>query len=163
MPIGAIQLQMQLQGHIGKKRFPFFTVPCKDLAIATKFQSLSKSMFEVQKRFPMLKGKASEVKHFVPVALHMAEKLFTAPTEVETLMTGLLQQSALIDGIIDGSKEQFCLKGPQVAQLREAILQYNLLTSELRLRFGEKLLFNFTIKNHVLQHLAEDSQVLHPR
>eukprot|EP00971_Amphidinium_carterae_P298110 5923600-Amphidinium_carterae.1 len=120
-------------------------------------------MFEVQKRFPMLKGKASEVKHFVPVALRMAVTLFTSPTEVETLMIGLLEQSNCIDAIVDGSREQFALRPPQALQLREAIMQYNLLTSELRFRFGETLLFNYTIKNHVLQHLAEDSQLLHPR
>eukprot|EP00971_Amphidinium_carterae_P336025 6472158-Amphidinium_carterae.1 len=78
-------------------------------------------------------------------------------------MLALLQQSLLIDMILEETRDDFILTGEAAIAFRSAIHSYNLLSTELRLAFGEEPLFHYTIKQHCLSHIAEDSTELHPR
>eukprot|EP00971_Amphidinium_carterae_P348388 6490463-Amphidinium_carterae.1 len=107
--------------------------------------------------------KAAEIKHLVPVAVSMAGHLLSKTDEKEQLITALLTQSCLIDEILGYTKELFVLDADAAESLRDAILQFNILATELRFRFDATMLFHFTVKNHALCHVAEDCTNFHPR
>ena len=107
--------------------------------------------------------KAAETKGLVPVILKIAELWLDPADARENYMLNLLRQSLLIDTILQERSEDFRLQGVVAETFQSAVLNYNLLTTELRLAFGGRQLFNYTIKQHALSHIALDALELSPR
>ena len=121
----------------------------------------SRSVFLNQNNIPLME--AAETKALVPVALKISEAILDVDIEVENWILNLLRQSYLIDKILTDTASHFRLTGSAAAQFQAAIMNYNLLSSELRMAFGGEQFFNFTIKQHGLAHVALDCTEMHPR
>ena len=106
---------------------------------------------------------AAQTKGLVPVALKIAEAFLDPRNRVESWMINLLKQSLLIDTILQSEGEAFRLKGQGARDFEQAILNYNLLSTELRMHFAGKQWFNYTIKQHALAHIAIDAKEISPR
>ena len=107
---------------------------------------------------------AAETKGLVPVALRIAEAYLDTANRVESWIINLLRQSLLIDTILRDSGDEFRLWGHQTGTaLEEAVVNYSLLSAELRMHFQGKQWWNYTIKQHALSHIGIDAKELSPR
>ena len=189
------------------------------LKTTSRFGSMTLSMFEANKSpFPCLKGKASEVKHFIPSLLAVCRDFLDQSIHIERVMIFALESSYAIDRCLAENKHQprcsgetwvfWCgfgfpctrmcsskflviarmssahsfdsyggphtphmhaprFQGRVLALFKKAINQYNMAITELGLRLhrtpgSTSRLFNFTVKNHCLEHVGEDACNLNP-
>ena len=95
--------------------------------------------------------------------MKLSETLLNTEDRRENYIMNLLKQSLLIDRILEDCADHFRLPAAAAQAFQTAILNYNLLTTELRLAFGGEQLFNFTFKQHALAHIGEDAKELSPR
>ena len=97
------------------------------------------------------------------MALKISQELLSPENQQEHWIINLLMQSVLIDKILHDRAEDYVLSGDVAEALRNAIMNYNLLSTELRMSFGGDQLWNYTIKQHCLSHIALDCTELSPR
>ena len=126
-----------------------------------RFTALHVTMIRAGKGpFAHLRGKAAEIKGLGPVLLDLCgDGLLQDDVREEKLMIKCLQQSVLIDEILEHNKHLSALPAPQQALLQKTVIVFNRLLGALGAIFhvrGQGL-FNFTIKNHCLHHIADDS------
>ena len=108
-------------------------------------------------------SQAAECKDLVPVALKISEELLDPTIQQEAWIIDLLKQAVLIDRLVHEEAERFRYTGEVAETFRTAVANYNLLSAELRMSFGGVQLFNYTIKQHGLSHIALDCTELSPR
>ena len=106
---------------------------------------------------------AAETKGLVPVALRIAEAHLDPGNRVESWTINLLRRSLLIDTLLQHSGDEFRLSGQTGTAFEEAIVNYSLLSAELRMHFQGKQWWNYTIKQHALSHIGIDAKELSPR
>ena len=95
--------------------------------------------------------------------MRISQDLLNPEIQTEDWIINLLKQAVLIDRILQEHDEDFILSEGTAAAFREAILNYGMLSSELRLAFGGVQLWNFTFKQHALAHIGLDCTELSPR
>eukprot|EP00971_Amphidinium_carterae_P332401 6466548-Amphidinium_carterae.1 len=110
-----------------------------------------------------LSCKAAEIRDLLPTAVMLAENLLDQDDEVEAMITDLLRMSYKVDVILGEHAEEFLLKGKALVAFREAVDSFNMLNTQLRMAFNTKPFFHFTVKNHILAHIALQASEISPR
>ena len=133
---------------------------------STRYNSMSLTMFRPGKAaFAHLKGKAAELKGLISVLLGVCRQGFLdATNREENLMLRALEQSLLIDSILNHNVAKVVLPHDQKMMLTNAVRSCNQLIGALGAHFHNlgHPIFNYTVKNHVLEHVALDSDRLNP-
>ena len=132
-----------------------------------RFANLRLQMFHPPKldQFPCLKGKAAEVRHFVP-ALGFVFRQLMKPDDKQHKQVKLgLQCAARMEAILDANATAYRLP-PAVAQEYEH--QVNSLV-QLQAALGNfyhpqgRAMFHFTVKSHYAMHLGMTARYINPR
>ena len=84
--------------------------------------------------FPMLRGKAAEIKDLVAVMGYVADEFLNADLDYDALVLRALRTSAHADEILAEQKDNFFLEGQALARFKRSIAQYNAILVELGLR-----------------------------
>ena len=106
-----------------------------------------------------------EVKYFLPVFLAVCRDGVLEPDiHIENLMLKMMEQSALVDRILLENGHLPALPRFVGESLVRAVRALNQLVAAVGTSFHEKGvgLFNYTVKSHILDHLALDSMVMNP-
>ena len=108
---------------------------------------------------------AAELKHLVPVANVVAKTILNEADPYEKLILGALAGSTAMDEILDKHKEEWVLKPSVATAFSQACRTLNLSLSQLGLLTHDLhwALWNFTIKNHTLEHISQDATEFNPR
>ena len=114
--------------------------------------------------FPLLRGKAAEIKDLVPIMAVVARAFLDPTVEYDALVLKALETSAYADQILYENKDHFFLEGRVLERFQASIHQYNTILVELGLRSHPQgiRLWNFTPKNHMLIHIGEQAEHLNP-
>ena len=108
--------------------------------------------------FSQLKGKAAEIRHLLPILLHICKDQGRLSNAIqrEALMIRAMEQSLLVDKILEHNNHLPVLSSRQKGLLVEAVRNYNRLVQALGTVFHPQGLglFNCTIKAHVLEALT---------
>ena len=117
-----------------------------------------------RRRFPFLKGKANELRHFGPGPLHVRRRLL-GDTVAERQITLALRASVHMETILDETKEEYRLTGEAADEYERAAQAFLTCASALAADFHSRhrMLFNVTIKFHYLAEHARMCRWLHPR
>ena len=133
---------------------------------SSRYTSLTANMFKRGKApFPHLKGKASEIKGLMPVMLLICSQKYLNPDDyVDKLILKSLEQSVAIDKLLDAHKEFPALPADKAQMLQHGVMSFNRLVAALgdHLHPQSQHFFHYTIKCHVLDHIALDSSALNP-
>ena len=115
--------------------------------------------------FSHLKGKASEIKGLIPILLAICKRgSLSMEVKHEKLMILALEQTLLVDRILMQSRLAPVLPDDQKNLLVVAVRSLNRLIQALGAHFHVQAqgLFNYTVKNHVLDHIAAESSSCNP-
>ena len=107
---------------------------------------------------------AAQVKHLVPVVWRVAKDMLSEDDPYEKHILGALAGSASMEEVLDECKGDFVLRPAKAAQFARSCQTLNISLSQLGLLTHAKIvaLWNFTIKNHILEHIAMDSSEMSP-
>lgn len=135
-------------------------------ATKSPFRYLTKlSMFVRTGKYPKLRGKASEVRHFGPALLSLWQRHMNSAITIHRQIELILKANIALEQYISDYKGEFAFP-PLVAQrFEETCNTMLLLQSQVAEHFvGEGLkLFDITSKTHMLQELAIASKYISPR
>ena len=94
----------------------------------------------------------------------VSEQLLDTSSEYEALVLEALRASAQIDGALESSATKFALSGRWLAAFSDGVAELNMILTELGLRSHQHVaLFNYTIKNHALEHIRLQASMVSPR
>ena len=116
--------------------------------------------------FPKLKGKAAEVRHFVPALRHALACIGVDETKHhEHLMRLQLECATKIEEILDAHASSYKLTDEVGRVFRQAVEAFVRSNSALGSHFHPqgKMLFTHTVKMHYMLHIAEISKHINPR
>ena len=106
---------------------------------------------------------AAELKHLLPVLWALAQELLDEGSDYERLILGALASSCKMDEVMTKSTCEWTLSYSERADfclacsvLNHSLTQLGLLTHAQRIP-----LWNYTVKNHVLEHIGLEE--FHPR
>ena len=107
---------------------------------------------------------AAQVKDLVPILYDVACGLLNANVEYECLVLEVMRASCQIDQALESSVGSWLLTGKHLQAFRGGVQELNLILTELGLRSHQvAALFNYTIKNHALEHISLQASLLSPR
>ena len=108
---------------------------------------------------------AAEIKNLIPVVWKIAGTLLSEEDPYERLILGALAGSAAMEEVIDNSKSSWALAPGEALAFSKACQTLNMSLSQLRLLTHDTkvALWNFTIKNHVLEHISSEAAEVSPR
>jgi hypothetical protein len=128
------------------------------------FSYLTYTMFDNGAKFPCLKGKAAQMRHFGKHLKRAWEHYMDETEIVHRLIKLLLEASIAMETVLTDHREKFVLPHDayeNYVRSTHLYLQYN---NALRNEFGTRLaLFHITPKMHYLLHIAYSSKHLNPR
>ena len=129
------------------------------------FANLRLSMVIRQNDFPVLRGKAAEVRNFGVPLLACCHALLQQERPVHRQITLCMERLVRFEEIIDESTGSFCVPAAAAAELEQCTMDFLLVNTLLGHRFHREgiLLFHCTIKYHVLMHIALGARDLHPK
>ena len=127
-----------------------------------RFTNLTLGMY-VTDDFPVLKGRAAQVRHFAPALLYAFEHLMDPTSQAQRQIRLGLIASIEMDTILDEAKEVFRLPNAVAERFIESTFQYLSLITALRNHFQGILIFHVTIKAHYLVHIAFMTLYISPR
>ena len=133
----------------------------------SRFSEIKLSMYvNAGGAFPVLKGKAAELRHLPPALCHAFSTCCTSPrASVEDLMLMLLQSAVKIEAIMDEHSEEYRLPSKAQREFEDAIYLFFQSNTFLGQEFHPKGvgLFNHVVKYHYMLHLAHISRFINPR
>ena len=105
------------------------------------------------------------MKHLVSVVWQIAREYLDEAVPYEQLILGAIAGSATMKEILEQCKGQWVLTPGQAAKFSRARETLNLSLTELGLQSHgcAVALWNFTVKNHVLEHIAQECTEWSPR
>ena len=108
---------------------------------------------------------AAELKHLIPVVWKLATELLNTEDPYEELIVGALAGSTHIEEILEKATGLWALSPKMAADFSKACQTINLSLTQLGLLShpGGVALWNFTIKNHCLEHVSLEGAELSPR
>lgn len=137
------------------------------MGASCRFNELRLSMFQKDgaNAFPVLRGKAAEIRHFAPALLYAAADFLNEADRQEKLMKHMLQMAVRMENLLDEHAISFVLPAPaqkEFEQSANAFVQVNATLAHHFHSSGTRL-FNHTIKFHYMDHLALISRRVNPR
>ena len=132
-----------------------------------RFSNMKLSMYwQGGNKFPRLKGKARECKNIGMPLLNIFEAHYDRRSWEQRKIRLAIKMSILIESILDDNKDEYRLSETNAKKFLDAVHSMNCLTTELGNFFHSQRphieLFNYTIKNHYLIHIALMSKYLNP-
>ena len=132
----------------------------------SRFSNLRISMFHPPPgKFPVLKGKAAEVRCVVPAIASVFESVMTATDlQHQQILTGL-KMAIQMESILDDHADAFRLPRPVAAEYGKCMNTLVRVQTALGNHFHPqgRSLFHFTIKSHYAMHLADMAAFMNPR
>ena len=115
--------------------------------------------------FPVLKGKAAELRHLPGPLLTVCEKFMDNAVKQHKQIILMLKLALEMETILDTHVGYYSLPGPVGQQFCRAAHGFVQLNTAIAHHFhaAHRMLFHYTIKFHCLVHLAEMSQYVSPR
>ena len=138
----------------------------KNHATPTPFRYLSKlSMFIRTGKYPKLRGKASEIRHFGPALLALWSRHQNPHLVLHQRITLMLKQNVHLEEMITFHKDDFALPPGPAQEFEETANSMLLLLSQVADHFVEEGMkcFDITSKCHMLQELAILSRSINPK
>ena len=135
-------------------------------ACRSSFSDLRLSMFvPAAEHFPVLKGRAAEIRHFGTPLLHAWEKYMNKANRQHRQIRLALQASVTLEQILDANEDRFVLAGDSAVAFRKGCFDLATLISGLSQFFHGRgiFLFHFTIKTHYLLHFGLSCTEFSPR
>ena len=130
----------------------------------SSFTGLTLSMYDAgNDDFPLLKGRAQQIKTLGLALLHAFEELMDRDNQVHRWIRLGLRHSIAMDDILDGSQGSFKFSQADAAAFVDHTYNFLALLTALRTHYGPQPLFHITIKAHYLIHIAIMSKYINPR
>ena len=108
-----------------------------------------------EENFPVLKGKASYIKHLMRPLYCACLEFLDGDRQVHRWVLHGLRCSAEIEDILESNKNNFKLREDSAHKLLTTVTEFLAFQTSLRDHFGTaKQLFHITIKSHYLLHIA---------
>lgn len=114
--------------------------------------------------FPVLKGKAGEIRHVAPALLFAFTSFVAEELPEIKLMQLFLHQAVSLESMLDENASIYRLPGQTQARFEQTMLSFVQINVSLGRIFhprGQRL-FNHTIKHHFMCHLAHISRRINP-
>ena len=130
------------------------------------FGDLRLSMFVPDaKHFPVLKGRAAEIRNFGPPLLAAWEKYMNPRNQQHRQIRLALIASVELERILDRNADRFVLAGDEAALFRKHCFDLAALISGIGHVYHSRgvFLFHFTVKTHYLMHFGLSCTELSPR
>ena len=108
---------------------------------------------------------AAEVKHLIPVVFKVAQQVLSSEDPYDKLVLGALAGSVCMENVMDNCKHCWSLPTSKANEFYKGCQTLNLSLTQLGLlTHKHKIpLWNFTIKNHCLEHVSLQGAELSPR
>lgn len=138
----------------------------KENRTPTPFRYLTRlSMFVRQGKYPKLRGKASEIRHFGKALLTLWNAYSNPNLLLHKRISLMLKHNVHLEELITEHKEDFCLPPGPAEDFEETTNGMLLLLSQIADHFvGEGMkLFDITSKCHMLQELSILSKCMNPK
>ena len=131
----------------------------------TQFYDIGPNMFpDTDSGFPLLKGRASQIRHLGPPLLAAFTELMDQDLQEHRWMRHAVNCSVKIEAILDDHRDAFVLPKAVAKKFEEYIFDGLTFLTKLRNHFGvETRLFHITIKAHYLMHIALQAHFINPR
>lgn len=115
--------------------------------------------------FPCLKGKAAEIRHFVPALGFVFDQLMHPANKQHKQVKLALQCAARMEAILDEHAAAYCLPLAAAQEYEKSINSLVQLQAALGAFFHPqgRALFHFTVKSHYAMHLGMMSRYINPR
>ena len=122
-------------------------------------------MFEPKENFPVLRGKAAEMRHFAGPLRYAFERYMDEGDVQHKHVHALLVAAERMEAILDEHIGAYRLPAPASTEYRDNAIKYVQLTAALGQYFHNAgvMLFHYTIKNRYLMHLALICKYVNPR
>ncbi len=152
-------------GHINTEYYK--DNPCSD-----KYQNITLSMFtdpaRPRKTFPVLKGKAAEVKHLMPALLWAWRRSMDGRNPQHEQVELLLRCTVYLDECMDIHRDSDALPPGAADNFMQAGFAVNSCMNSLQTHYASlgvnsEFLFNIVPKNHYLMHICLRAGHLNPR
>lgn len=145
-------------------------VSLKERKTPETYDSIKISMFKRKDQFPLLKGKARELRHLAHSLLDVCTRFLDGRVKVHAQIKLALTKLAELDDIMDAHRDVYRFPGDVGKRFQACAQAFVGLNAALRRHFegvviGVKpvLLFHLTIKYHYLLHIADIGLYLNPR
>ena len=122
-------------------------------------------MFEPGDGFPVLRGKAAEIRHFAGPLLLAFEQRVGDTILQRKQMRAVLTMAKRIETILDNHLADYRFPDDIAREFQDCIKKFVLLNAALGHHFHplHKRLFHFTIKMHYMMHLGMVGRFANPR
>ena len=138
-----------------------------DYDITSRFNDLRVSMYwnGESGEFPVLKGKAAEVRNLVKPLLVVAHKYLAKTSPTNKIILKQLEMAVRIEMILDTYKNDYVFPTEARAEFKAACFTFAQLNTALGQEFHTKgvFLFHHTIKMHYLCHIGLVAEYMNPR
>ena len=109
----------------------------KATGVKNKFSTLKRSMFIRECEFPLLKGKAAELKHFLRPLLGAFVNFMDAADEIDKRIKSLLTVSVEMEDILEVNKDRFKFDRDVSARFEQRTHAFHQLNTALAKRSPE--------------------------
>lgn len=137
-----------------------------ELGSPSRFNDLKMTMYNKNDHtFPLLKGKASELRHF-PAALRVAFKAFMKPDDTQhKQVLVMLDLCIKMEGILDDYSGEYVFPAKIADEFFKCTVGFVQLNQSLGHFYHPKriVLFNTTIKFHYMVHIGLLAKTMNPR
>jgi len=114
--------------------------------------------------FPVMRGKAIEIRNLAQPLHHIWKARMTAGSTLHSQIEYMLRCSLQLENMIRTHRDKYCYPPPLAAEFRSITEKYLILMSAIARTYGEsgRKLFDITTKHHILWHAADSSRMLSP-
>ena len=127
-------------------------------------------MFDRANDFPLLKGKASEVRNLLRPMLDVCTAILKPDDRVHAQIVFCLQKLIVVEDILTENRSEYVLPADVAARFKRNCEEFTALNALLRRHFEGVVvndrpvfLFHVTIKFHYVLHIADISLYMNPR
>jgi hypothetical protein len=113
-------------------------------------------------KYPKLKGKAGEIKHFTPVLLRVWEEGMNVTDPMQVSIKVALESSAGMDAILDDHPTDPALPHAKAVEFLRLAVEHVQVVASLA-NYNDMFVFNITLKCHYMIHAAILARHYNPR
>ena len=116
-------------------------------------------------KFPLLKGKAAEVKSLGKPLLALWEEKMHVVSKTHRLVRLALKATVDMEAVLDRSVGKYRLQGADAKLFKDSAFQFAACLTALGQHFHPRAIFlyHYTLKTHYCLHIALDCEQLNPR
>ena len=133
--------------------------------ITDQYTGMTVGMYHKTNSFPRLKGRAAEIRHFVEPLMVVFRKYMSRESQPHRQILMALEASAEMERILDDHVGDYVLPDEAHQQYWKATFEFLALATAVSTYYHGNVgcLFNFTIKFHLLAHIAFYAKYFNPR